>query len=303
LENIFQEKKIPLGNAELPKVSFLIVTHNDERTIDKCLKSIVSQDYPKIEIVVVDASSSDSSVELATKYANKIICLRSNILGRSRQISVENSTGDLLAIMDADVMLPPNWVSRAVAKFDRGVGIVWSYNEPPTNAPIVARAFFNFWKQILMDRVSHGRGPRAGSNCMYLRKAVNEVGGFDVHSHYSEDVDLGSRISEAGYNIAIVDVPVIHDTMRSLTKYTRNQIWAAKDFSKHGLNHSRLSMQDIAYEHIYIGTRGFIKGLFAKRDFSWLLFPLLVFIRVSVYSITFTLEAQYRVMKRGKDVA
>ena len=91
--------------------------------------------------------------------------------------------------------------------------------------------------------------------------------------------------------------------MRSLKKYTRNQLWAAKDFSSRGLRHSRLSSTDIIYEHMCLGTRGFVKGLFVKRDFSWLVFPLLVFIRVSVYSITFISEAQYRVIKRGKDVA
>jgi glycosyltransferase involved in cell wall biosynthesis len=276
-----------LKHTELPKVSFLIVTHNDERTIEKCLKSIIDQGYPDIEIVVVDACSSDSSVKIASKYAHKIVRLQSNILGKSRQISVENSSGDLLAIMDADVIVPPNWVFSAVSKFDEGVGIAWSYNEPPVNSSIVARAFFNFWKEVFTERVKSGRGPIAGSNSMYLRKAIYDVGGFDMTSHYSEDVDLGSRIQESGYSIAILEVPIIHDTMRSLGKYTRNQLWAAKDFSKHGLHRSRLSMQDIAYEHIFLGTRGFIKGLFVKRDFSWLVFPLLLSIRVCAYSITF----------------
>lgn len=276
-----------MKDAELPKISFAIITHNDERTIEKCLKSIVNQDYPRIEIVIVDACSSDSSVKLAKEYADKLIQLRSNILGRSRQISVANSTGDLLAIIDADIVLPPNWVSGAVSKFDRGVGIVWSYNEPPDNSSVIARSFFNFWKSVETDRIRSGRGPIAGSNSVYLRKAVDRVGGFDKDSHYSEDVDLAARIQELGYSVAILDIPLIHDTMYSLAKYTRNQLWAAKDFARHGLGHSRLSLHDIVYEHIYVGTRGFVKGLFREHEFSWLVFPILLFIRVFVYSITF----------------
>jgi cellulose synthase/poly-beta-1,6-N-acetylglucosamine synthase-like glycosyltransferase len=283
-----------LKNVQLPKVSVLIVTHNDERTIEKCLKSIASQDYSNLEIIIVDAQSGDSSVQIASKYATKIIKLKSNVLGRSRQISVANSSGILLAILDADVVVPSNWISTAVSKFKRGVGIAWSFNEPPSNSSIVARGFFSFWREILSYRIQSGRGPIAGSNSMYLREAVDAVGGFDEKSHYSEDIDLGSRIQELGYSIAILEVPIIHDTMRSLGKYTRNQLWAARDFSKHGLHHSRLSMQDIAYEHIFLGSRGFIKGLFAKRDFSWLVFPLLLFIRVYAYSITFFINRTNR---------
>jgi glycosyltransferase involved in cell wall biosynthesis len=271
-----------------PCVSFIIVTHNDERTIEKCLKSIVNQDYPRYEIIVVDACSYDSSVKLGRKYANKIIELNHNILGSSRQIGVENSSGDFLAIMDADVVLPENWVSKAVKKFDKaGVGIVWSYNEPPPNSSAVARCFFNFWKAIMRDRIKSGRAPFAGSNSLYLKKAIDEVGGFDKHSHYSEDVDLAVRIQELGYTVSILHEPIVHDTIYSLTKYTRNQLWAAKDFSKHGLRRSGLTLHDITYEHIYISALSFINGLFRERKFSWLLFPLLLIIRVIIYSIFF----------------
>jgi cellulose synthase/poly-beta-1,6-N-acetylglucosamine synthase-like glycosyltransferase len=279
-----------LKHTEPPKVSFLIVTHNDERTIERCLKSIVNQIYPNIEIVVVDACSSDSSVKIASKYANKVICLSTNILGNSRQVSVTNSTGDLLAIFDADVIIPRHWVASAVSKFDRGVGIVSAYNVPPADSTIVAHAFFIYWREFYTERIRTGKGPLAGSNCLYLRKAVEAVGGFDVNSHYSEDVDLGSRIQDLGYKVAVLDIPIIHDTMRSLKKYTKNQLWAAKDFSKHGLNRSRLSTKDIVYEHFYLGTRGFLKGVFIEREKSWIVFPLLLLIRVYAYSITFFMK-------------
>jgi cellulose synthase/poly-beta-1,6-N-acetylglucosamine synthase-like glycosyltransferase len=270
-----------------PKVSFLVVTHNDELTLEKCLKSIIKQDYPLFELIVVDASSVDSSIRIANRYADKIILLKSNVLGKSRQISVDNSEGELLAIMDADTVLPPNWTIEAVSKFAQGVGIAWSFNEPPANSSIIARAFFNYWKEVLSDRIKNGRGPIAGSNSMYLKKAVVEVGGFDVRSHYSEDIDLGARVQDRGYTIAILDEPIFHDTMRTLKKYTKNQLWAAKDFSKQGLNRSRLSLRDIAYEHLFLGTRGFIKGIFKKREFSWVVFPLLLSIRILAYTTIF----------------
>jgi cellulose synthase/poly-beta-1,6-N-acetylglucosamine synthase-like glycosyltransferase len=272
----------------LRKISFLVVIHNDQRTIKNCLESITKQTYPNKEIVIVDANSIDDSVKIAEKYTNQIILLKSNVLGKSRQISVDSSHGELLAIMDADVILPPGWAAEAVSTFVDNVGIAWSFNEAPKNSSIVARAFFNYWKESLSDRIKKSKGPIAGSNSMYLRKAVEEVGGFDTKSHYSEDIDLGCRVSDAGYKIAILSTPIIHDTMNSLSKFTRNQLWAASDFSNNGLNRSRLSSSDIVYEHLCIGTNGFLRGIFKNRDKSWAIYPLLLSIRTLAYCIVFS---------------
>lgn len=56
---------IDLNN--LPKVSFCIPTLNNEDTIEKCLSSIANQDYPSVEIIIVDGNSKDKTIEIAKK--------------------------------------------------------------------------------------------------------------------------------------------------------------------------------------------------------------------------------------------
>ena len=54
-------------------VSVVIPTYNSERTLEKCLKSIVDQTYKNIEIIVVDKFSEDKTVEIAKSYGARII--------------------------------------------------------------------------------------------------------------------------------------------------------------------------------------------------------------------------------------
>ena len=58
-----------------PKVSIIIATLNNERTIDECLKAIFELNYPKdfLEVIVVDGCSKDATVKIAEKYPVKVI--------------------------------------------------------------------------------------------------------------------------------------------------------------------------------------------------------------------------------------
>ena len=50
----------------------LIVNYNNSNCIDQCLKSVINQNYKKIEIIVVDDNSSDSSLEILNRYTDQI---------------------------------------------------------------------------------------------------------------------------------------------------------------------------------------------------------------------------------------
>ena len=64
-------------------VSVVIPTYNSERTLEKCLKSIVDQTYKNIEIIIVDKFSEDKTVEIAKSYGARII----QDYGRERRTS------------------------------------------------------------------------------------------------------------------------------------------------------------------------------------------------------------------------
>jgi cellulose synthase/poly-beta-1,6-N-acetylglucosamine synthase-like glycosyltransferase len=63
---------------KIPKVSFVIPTFNSERTLEECLSSISNQDYPDMEIIVVDNGSDDKTVEIAKNTPRMYILIMAN---------------------------------------------------------------------------------------------------------------------------------------------------------------------------------------------------------------------------------
>lgn len=292
----------------LPKVSFIIPALNRERTIGACLESIANQDYPNLEIVIVDGGSLDSTVEIASEYTSKIF-FDNGPLGCARQTGANNSTGEILGIFDSDIILPsPNWLRKAVQQFskNKNIGVVWPVNKAPQNASIVSRCYFNFWNKRLEK--THGALP--GGNSLILRKAFDEVNGFNVQLHFGEDMDLMHRIVRHGFQVAIFNCPIIHDSMHTLKEFTRKQVWGASSLLSiidektkanmlgacmtwkiMGENNTSLASRYILKEaflrHILIGFEGMIEGLTKDRDYSWLVIPLLLGIRTLIYGSFF----------------
>lgn len=283
-----------------PKVSFVIPTLDRERTLDDCLKSIADQDYPDIEIVIVDGGSKDSTLKIAAKYASKII-LNDGPLGEARQVGVEDSNGDILAIFDSDIIIPSkSWLTKAVQKFfeSERVGVVWPVNKAPENASVTCRCYFAFWRtRASVFNKSLNSRLIPGGNSLILREAFEKAGGFDKHLRFGEDLELGSRIVKMGYKVAFFDEPLIHDTMWSLKEYTRKQMWGASALAEaketyitnlciSWCNTSSEGDRGFVINALKLtitGFRGMIYGLSRDKELSWLMFPLMLSIRAFVY--------------------
>ncbi len=93
--------------AEFPKISFCIPTYNSEKSIGFCLDSIKSQDYPSelIEILVIDGGSTDNTLGICKKYADKILNNPYKIEEKGRALGIREASGDIIAFIDADNLL------------------------------------------------------------------------------------------------------------------------------------------------------------------------------------------------------
>ncbi len=94
----------------MKKISILICIYNGEKYVDKCLTSIIKQNYDNYEIVVIDDGSTDNTYEKLSYYLDKIKYYKNdkNVgLATSRNIAISKSTGDYLMFVDIDDYIEP----------------------------------------------------------------------------------------------------------------------------------------------------------------------------------------------------
>lgn len=102
-----------------PTISVVVATHNGDKTLDACLKSVRSQKYPqkKIEIIVVDGASKDKTLSIAKKYADEIIHIdqAKQNAEYNKGVGVRRAKRELLLLIDHDNVLPHDlWLSKMI---------------------------------------------------------------------------------------------------------------------------------------------------------------------------------------------
>ena len=99
----------------LPKISIVTITFNSEHTVEETIKSVISQDYPNLEYIIIDGASKDGTLAVVDKYRGKIAKVISepdNGISDAFNKGIRHSTGDIIGIINSDdVLLPEFWES------------------------------------------------------------------------------------------------------------------------------------------------------------------------------------------------
>ena len=86
------------------KISVIIPVYNAEKTIKKCLNSVIEQSYQNLEIICVNDGSTDKSLDIIKTYKNITIInnKKNKGIGYSRNIGIKKATGDYISFIDSD---------------------------------------------------------------------------------------------------------------------------------------------------------------------------------------------------------
>lgn len=108
----------PLRADDWPRVTIAVPTYNEHDTIDRCLRNIVAQDYPRdnVEVLVVDGGSMDDTVDRARRYAGvRILQNPARDAETAKEIGLRAARGDLFMYLDADAeFAQPGWLRAMV---------------------------------------------------------------------------------------------------------------------------------------------------------------------------------------------
>ncbi|MGA1792614.1 MAG: glycosyltransferase [Thermoplasmatota archaeon] len=228
-----------------PSISVIIPVHNGERTIERCLLSVLDQTMVDFEVVVVDNASTDSTKDVILSLSRKNPRIKYAYEGRkgrghARAKGIESSTGEILTWTDADCEVPRDWLERLLAPMIEGKEKIVQGNEDTIRS--------GFWSaraqkagQRHMD--SQVREPpyidHLDTKNFGIRKdLLVEIGGFDRRLKALEDFELKIRLKKAGNKFFYIrDLRVKHhhrETFRELFRSRFEQgFWAAVIFYLH----------------------------------------------------------------------
>lgn len=178
-------------------ISVIITTKNEQNYIESCLKSIKNQTYKPIEIIVSDSCSTDDTVKIAKKYADKVVVKKTNI-PKGKNLGVKYAKGKILIFVDGDTILSKKFIERAVKnlrKNDFTVGIL-----KPQEKNWKAEFTCILWSKFLPKLALFMRMPAfPGCSVFCMKREIfKKISGFDEKMDFLEDVNFSRRIAKIG---------------------------------------------------------------------------------------------------------
>ncbi len=203
-------------------ISIIIPTLNAEDHIDGLISSLKGQSV-SAEIIIIDSSSSDSTVRIAESHDIKTIIIKREDFdhGGTRNMAVSHAKGDILVFLTQDAVPEDKYFLENLIKplKDNGIAAVYGRQIPRAEARLTEKfaRLFNYPDKPLVKGQNDipGLGIKAfffSNVCSAVQREVFEkLGGFTEKLIMNEDMLLASRLILNGYKIAYVpDAKVFH---------------------------------------------------------------------------------------------
>jgi cellulose synthase/poly-beta-1,6-N-acetylglucosamine synthase-like glycosyltransferase len=185
--------------SDHPFVSVIVPVRNGEATIAACLDSILATDYPpdRREILVVDNDSRDRTPELIRSRPVRYLHEPNRGVSNARNRGIAEGSGDVLAFVDADCLVEPQWLDELVRPFeDPQVGsVAGDLQHAPARTVAERQAVRQLGDWQRFSFTSDPPYPIT-ANAAYRREVLDEIGPFDPRMTRAQDVELGLRFHQ-----------------------------------------------------------------------------------------------------------
>ena len=187
------------------KISVYVPCHNNERTMAQVALALRNQTRPPEELLFIDDHCSDRSPSIAREHGFEVLPLGDVYgLAAGRNRAMNRATGDILAGVDADVAVEPDYVQQVLRQFETNANIAalcGRLEEKYTDTVP------DLWRSLHM-RLNLGDQPVVNPRILFggttscRMEALRRIGGWNpkYKTHY-EDVDLSQRLRAAGMNL------------------------------------------------------------------------------------------------------
>ena len=200
------------------KISVIIPTYNEEKNIAHTLYYLSKQTLPRkdYEIIVVDGGSKDRTIEIASKYADKVIMQKSKGVGGARNDGAIIAKGEILVHTDADVIVEKDWLENILKNFHNDVIAVCGIEEPLENE-IKYRILYAIINLITYIAAKIGIVWTRGTNTAVRRDIFLKIGGYKDYP-ICDDGELGLRLRKIG-KVVYSNKIIVKVSLRRFKKY------------------------------------------------------------------------------------
>jgi glycosyltransferase involved in cell wall biosynthesis len=190
------------------KISIIIPTYNCIKNLEKCLTSIVNQNYPDFEIICVDQSSTDNILEVTKKFNVQLITIEKPKFysppSNSRNIGAKVSSGEIIYHLDSDMTLEEGLLQEINDYFttNQDVGALIVHETDITNG---------YWSKCkALERKCYWNDDKIESARVVRREVFENVKGYDESISSGEDFDIHRKYKTVT-KIGFLNKVVFHD--------------------------------------------------------------------------------------------
>jgi len=285
-----------------PLVSVQVLTCNSSKYLEPCLNSIINQDYPNLEVIIIDCGSTDTTSEIVGTFSSRVTNIfffeyRNSSIGFARQKGIEHSSGEYIAFIDSDCILPSrSWLSRMLYGFNApnvaGTWVLGKYRKED----------LGIMRYSILSHPLRGHEPPIvgkenyvpiGTGHTIIRKdLINNVGGFrDIKA--AEDIELTYSLVNAGYVFRYMpgnEVVHYHVTsLRQLINKMRRNITGGINSPVWISEHLKRNRKDIVMELSMLYPVYFALTMMMKdRDIAWFWHPVIILSKYIVAGEVYT---------------
>ncbi len=177
----------------LPKITLITPSYNQGEFLEECITSVLSQDYPNLEYIIIDGGSTDHSLEIIKKYETKLsYWLSEPDRGQSDAINkgLRVATGDIINWLNADDFYPPQTLHKVAHLFQETqalcvCGSCQVFEDPHKPRHITQGT--DIYPENLAKTIGQARTDQPAT--FYHKTAIAQMGELDIHLHYLMDRD------------------------------------------------------------------------------------------------------------------
>jgi glycosyltransferase involved in cell wall biosynthesis len=197
----------------LPRISVVTPSYNQGPYIEKTIQSVLTQDYPNLEYLVLDSCSTDETGDILRRYAGQLTAIIEKDKGQSDAVNkgVGRATGEIIAWLNSDDTYPPGTLQAVAAFLSAHPEIDAVYGDADYIgeddqfiAECVHREPWNHFRLV------HYSDFIVQPACFFRKSAFEAVGGLDVNIHFPMDYDLWLRMANAGHTFAYLRRKLAH---------------------------------------------------------------------------------------------